>query len=242
MVTELVTESVTCANAITRPSTLPATATYVSLRELADACSLGQLVAASLTSNGLDPAVPAGSGSIWTSTRPVRSSRQSDFQGSRSGWELRSGEGGARPLGGLEHRAGAAPGQPEPNRSGARHGAGHPATVLPLTPQYRQYRRTSHRPSRPTSTSERPPSNREPAAPPGSSPATPSLPSMRGWFTSPRSTSCDHTTAKVKGAAEGCVVGRSEVARSAVSGEFLARQGQLSAARTAALTTSPRWW
>jgi len=52
LVTELVTESVTCANAITRPSTLPATATYVSLRELAGACSLGQLVAASLTSNG----------------------------------------------------------------------------------------------------------------------------------------------------------------------------------------------
>lgn len=111
--------------------------------------------------------------------RPVRSSRQVRPPRSRSGRELRSSEGGARPLGGLEHRAGAASGQPEPNRSGARHGAGYPATVLPLTPQYRQYRRTSHRPSRPTSTSERPPSNGEPGAPPGSNPATPSLPSMR---------------------------------------------------------------
>ena len=46
--------------------------------------------------------------------------------------------GGARPLGGLEHRAGATFGQPKPNRPGARNGAGRPAIVLPLTSQYRQ--------------------------------------------------------------------------------------------------------
>jgi hypothetical protein len=34
--------------------------------------------------------------------------------------------GGARPLGGLVHQAGAAPGQPGPKRSGARNGAGRP--------------------------------------------------------------------------------------------------------------------
>jgi hypothetical protein len=51
-VTELVTEWVTCANAITRPSTPPAIARYLSIRELAGACVPGQLVTALLTSNG----------------------------------------------------------------------------------------------------------------------------------------------------------------------------------------------
>ena len=39
--------------------------------------------------------------------------------------------------------------------------------------------------------------------PAGIEPATPSLPSMRGWFTTPRNTSRDHTTTQVKGAVEG---------------------------------------
>ena len=59
--------------------------------------------------------------------------------------------------------------------------------------------------------------------PAGIEPATPSLPSMRRWFTPPRTTSCTHTTARVRGAVEGCIVGRSEVARSTVSGKSLAR-------------------
>ena len=53
-------------------------------------------------------------------------------------------------------------------------------------------------------------------------PATPSLPSMRGWLTPPCSTSSCHTFTQVKGTAEGWVVGRREAARSAVSGKFLA--------------------
>jgi hypothetical protein len=74
---------------------------------------------------------------------------KSDFPDLDEVWELRSGEGGARPLGALEHQAGAAPGRPNPNRSGARTGSGRPAAVLPLSPQYRQYRLTSHsRPAR----------------------------------------------------------------------------------------------
>jgi len=59
--------------------------------------------------------------------------------------------------------------------------------------------------------------------PAGIEPATPSLPSMRGWFTTPHSASRPHTTAQVRGAVEGCVMGQSEVARSAVSGKSLAR-------------------
>ena len=57
----------------------------------------------------------------------------------------------------------------------------------------------------------------------GIEPATPSLPSMRGWFTLPCSTSRSHTTAQVGGAAEGWVVGWREAARSAISGKSLAR-------------------
>jgi hypothetical protein len=56
-------------------------------------------------------------------------------------------------------------------------------------------------------------------------PATPSLPSMRGWFTTPCGIPRHHATALVRAAAEGCVVGRGEVARGVVSGKFLARPG-----------------
>src|SRR4029453_243043 len=49
------------------------------------------------------------------------------------------------------------------------------------------------------------------------------MPLMRGWFTTPRSTSRSHTTLLVKGAAEGWVVGRGEAARGVVSGKSLAR-------------------
>jgi hypothetical protein len=59
--------------------------------------------------------------------------------------------------------------------------------------------------------------------PGGIEPPTPSLPSMRRSFTSPRGTSRDHTTAQVRGAVEGCVVGRGEVASGVVSGKSLAR-------------------
>jgi hypothetical protein len=54
--------------------------------------------------------------------------------------------------------------------------------------------------------------------------ATPSLPSMRGGFTPPSSASRTHTIAQVGGAADGRVVGRGEVTRSAVSGKSLAQQ------------------
>jgi hypothetical protein len=60
--------------------------------------------------------------------------------------------------------------------------------------------------------------------PAGIEPATPSLPSMRGGFTTPRTTSRLHTSPQVEGTVAGCVVGRGEVARSVVSGKFLARQ------------------
>ena len=59
--------------------------------------------------------------------------------------------------------------------------------------------------------------------PAGIEPATPSLPSMRGGFTTPCSTSCLYTTAQVSSAAKGWVVGRREAARSTVSGKSLAR-------------------
>jgi hypothetical protein len=59
--------------------------------------------------------------------------------------------------------------------------------------------------------------------PAGIEPATPSLPSMRGGFTTPCSPSRTHTIAQVRGAAGSWVVGRREVARSAVSGKSLAR-------------------
>jgi hypothetical protein len=59
-------------------------------------------------------------------------------------------------------------------------------------------------------------------APAGIEPATPSLPSMVGWFAPPCSTSCDHTIAHVEGAAEKRGVGRREAACSAVSGKSLA--------------------
>lgn len=48
---------------------------------------------------------------------------------------------GARPLGGLVHRADAAYRASWPTRSGARTGARRPTEVLPLSSQYRQQRR-----------------------------------------------------------------------------------------------------
>jgi hypothetical protein len=59
----------------------------------------------------------------------------------------------ARPLGGVEHRGGRRLWATGPNRSGARNGAGYPATVLPPPSQSRQYRRTSHSPCGHTSSS-----------------------------------------------------------------------------------------
>jgi hypothetical protein len=61
----------------------------------------------------------------------------------------------------------------------------------------------------------------EPSA--GIEPATPSLPSMRGGFTTPCGTTRDYTTAQVRGAVDKCFVRRGEVACSAVSGKSLAR-------------------
>jgi hypothetical protein len=62
---------------------------------------------------------------------------------------------------------------------------------------------------------------------------TPSLPSMRGRFTTPCSTSRPHTSAQVRRADEGSVVGPLEVTCSAVSGKSLARAPASSAtART----------
>ena len=58
--------------------------------------------------------------------------------------------------------------------------------------------------------------------PAGIEPATPSLPSMRRWFTRPCSTSRPHTTAQVRSAVADWVVGRGEAACSAVSGKSLA--------------------
>jgi hypothetical protein len=57
----------------------------------------------------------------------------------------------------------------------------------------------------------------------GFEPLTPCMPLMCEWFTSHRTTSPTHTTAQVRGAAEGWVVGRGEATRSAVSGKSLAR-------------------
>jgi hypothetical protein len=67
----------------------------------------------------------------------------------------------------------------------------------------------------------------EPSA--GIEPATPSLPSMRGWFATPHSTSRPRITAQVGGAIGGGVVRRGEVACSAVSGKFLARRADRAA-------------
>ena len=58
----------------------------------------------------------------------------------------------------------------------------------------------------------------------GFEPLTPCMPLMRGWFTTPCTTSPTYATEQVKGAAEGCVVG-GEVACGVVSGKFLARPG-----------------
>jgi hypothetical protein len=58
--------------------------------------------------------------------------------------------------------------------------------------------------------------------PAGIEPATPSLPSMRRWFTTPPNTSRPRTTAHVRSAVEGCVVGRGEVTCGVDSGKFLA--------------------
>jgi hypothetical protein len=57
--------------------------------------------------------------------------------------------------------------------------------------------------------------------PAGIEPATPSLPSMRGWFTTLLSTSWFLTTVQVRGTLEGRVVGRGEAACSFASGKSL---------------------
>jgi hypothetical protein len=59
--------------------------------------------------------------------------------------------------------------------------------------------------------------------PAGIEPATPSLPSMRGGFTTPCSASRVPTVPQAGGPVEGRVVRRSEVGCSTVSGKFLAR-------------------
>ena len=72
--------------------------------------------------------------------------------------------------------------------------------------------------------------------PAGIEPATPSLPSMRGRFPTPLSTSRTHITAQVRGTVETCVVRQREVACSAVSGKSLARAAAWS---SAAWTSAP---
>jgi len=57
----------------------------------------------------------------------------------------------------------------------------------------------------------------------GFEPLTPCMPLMCGWFTSPCAASPTHATEQVKGAAEGCAVGRGEVTCGVVSGKFLPR-------------------
>ena len=59
--------------------------------------------------------------------------------------------------------------------------------------------------------------------PAGIEPATPSLPSMRGWFTTPCVTPRPRTTTQVRGALEGGVVGRGELRVAQLSGKSLAR-------------------
>jgi hypothetical protein len=78
-------------------------------------------------------------------------------------------------------------------------------------------------------------------APGGIEPPTPSLPSMRGWFTAPCSTSSPRTIAQVRDAVEGCVVGDREDTCGAVSGKPLARQSshQLQRLILAQLATAP---
>jgi hypothetical protein len=63
----------------------------------------------------------------------------------------------------------------------------------------------------------------------GIEPATPSLPSMRGWFATPRSTLRPHTFTEVRGAAGEGVVGDGEDTCGAVSGKFLARRADRAA-------------
>jgi hypothetical protein len=69
------------------------------------------------------------------------SAREEGRSGGRASWLASAAAegGGARPLGGLEHRAGAACRASEADRSGARDGAGRPTVVLPLGSQHRQY-------------------------------------------------------------------------------------------------------
>ena len=76
----------------------------------------------------------------------------------------------------------------------------------------------------------------------GFEPLTPCMPLMCGWFTSPRTTSLTHATEQVKGAAEGWVVGRRQVTRSAVSGKSLARapSGVVYGTNTGAIPRNPR--
>jgi hypothetical protein len=137
---------------------------------------------------------------------------------------LSSRQRGVRPFGGLKH-----PGRARRlwhrNRTigglirrrtpGSRPASGSTISSIPsYLPQA----------SRPTSTSERPRSRKEGLEPAGIEPATPSLPSMPGRFTTPCDTSHPYTTAQVSTAVEGCIVRRSEAARSAVSGKSLARK------------------
>ena len=69
------------------------------------------------------------------------SAREEGRSGGRASWLASAAAegGGARPLGGLEHRAGAACRASEADRSGARDGAGRPTVVLPPGSQHRQY-------------------------------------------------------------------------------------------------------
>jgi hypothetical protein len=154
---------------------------------------------------------------------PVRSPRRVRLPRLRGGWELRSGK--AAPARLAAWSIGRAPPLGDRNRTdrGLEPGSGHPVIVLPLSPQYRQYRRTSH--SRPDQRRTGIAAARSAWSSAGIEPATPSLPSMVGWFTMPHSASHPHTTAQVRGAVGGCVMGQSEVAHSAVSGKSL--QGPL---------------
>jgi hypothetical protein len=63
--------------------------------------------------------------------------------------------------------------------------------------------------------------------PAGIEPATPSVPSMRGWFTTPCSTSRAHASAQVGGPATPLLVRRGEAERGVVPGKSLARHAPI---------------
>jgi hypothetical protein len=74
--------------------------------------------------------------------------------------------------------------------------------------------------------------------PAGIEPATPSLPSMRGWFTTPSGTPRPRTIAQLGGSAEDWEVRHRKATRGVVSGKSLARHNSRAAAAT--MASSPQ--